>query len=222
MIESFLALLSDNFSFLLRGFLVTLELTFWSFVGGMLLATPLAIARSSEKAILRYPAMIVIDVLRGTPALMLVFWFYFMLPRFFGPLPAFTSGLIALIAFNASYSAEIIRAGIQSVGKGLVEAGRSSGLSETSILRHIVLPQAFSNMAPALVNQTVMLYKTTSIVFVIGVVDLFRAATIINNREFKPFETFILVGLIYFIPSTIVSRLNRKFEDSRRELRGQN
>lgn len=220
MFAEILTLTTKNSPFLLQGFAVTLELTFWTVVGGILLGTPLAIARCSNFALVRYPATVVIEALRGTPSLMLVFWFYFLLPRLVGSIPAFTAGLVALIAFNASYTAEIVRAGIQAVDRGLIEAGRSSGLSSTQIMRLIILPQAFSNMTPALVSQIVMVYKTTSIVFIIGVVDIFRAATIINNREFQPFEIFLFVGLVYLVPSTLVSRFSRWLETRRLHRRG--
>jgi ABC-type amino acid transport system permease subunit len=129
---------------------------------------------------------------------------------------AYVAGLVALITFNAAYSAEIIRAGIQSVDRGNIEAGRASGMTWLQISRYIVLPQAFSNMKPALISQAVMVYKTTSLIFVIGVVDFFRAATIVNNREFKSFEIFAFVALVYFIPCTIISRWSRSMEARRR------
>ena len=214
------SVISENMPFLLKGLWLTFELTFWTVTGGVVFGTPLAIARTSSQRILSYPATLIIEVLRGTPALMLIFWFYFLLPHIVGPIPAYVAGLVALIAFNSAYTAEIIRAGIQAINRGVIEAGKASGLNTLQILRLIVLPQAFANMTPALISQAVMVYKTTSIVFIIGVVELFRAATIVNNREFKPFEIYIFVGLVYLIPSTLLSRCARWLELRRLSSRG--
>jgi His/Glu/Gln/Arg/opine family amino acid ABC transporter permease subunit len=211
------SVITNNFSFFLKGFVVTLQLTALTLIGGLIVGTPLALGRSAQAKLPRYISIAVIEVVRGTPILMLIFWIYFLLPQVIGTaVNAYVAGLIALITFNAAYSAEIIRAGIQSVDRGNIEAGRSSGLTWLQISRHIVLPQAFSNMKPALMSQAVMVYKTTSLIFVIGVVDFFRAATIINNREFKSFEIFAFVALVYFIPCTIISRWSRSMEERRR------
>ena len=202
-----------NMPLFLKGFRVTMELTFLTLIGGLIFGTPLAVARSSRSYIARWVSTAIIEVVRGTPILMLIFWVYFLLPRLIGTsIGAYVAGLIALISFSAAYSAEIIRAGIQSVDPGNLEAGRASGLNWYQIARYIVLPQAFSNMKPALMSQAVMVYKTTSLIFIIGVVDFFRAATIVNNREFKSFEIFTFVALVYFIPCTVISRWSRSME----------
>ena len=211
------SVITNNISFFLNGFEVTLQLTALTLIGGLIVGTPLALGRSAQAKLPRYISIAVIEVVRGTPILMLIFWIYFLLPQVIGTaVNAYLAGLIALITFNAAYSAEIIRAGIQSVDRGNIESGRASGLTRLQISRYIVLPQAFSNMKPALMSQAVMVYKTTSLIFVIGVVDFFRAATIINNREFKSFEIFAFVALVYFIPCTIISRWSRSMEERRR------
>jgi glutamate/aspartate transport system permease protein len=203
----------NNLPFFMKGLGVTLELTALTLLGGLILGTPLAVARSAQARIPRYIAIVIIEIVRGSPILMLIFWVYFLLPRVIGTsIGAYTAGLVALVTFNAAYSAEIIRAGIQSVDRGNIEAGRATGLTWYQIVRYIILPQAFSNMKPALMSQAVMVYKTTSLIFVIGVVDFFRAATIVNNREFKSFEIFTFVALVYFIPCTIISRWSRGME----------
>ncbi|MBJ3777107.1 amino acid ABC transporter permease [Acuticoccus mangrovi] len=209
------SVITDNLYFLSTGLWTTVHLTVFTLIGGLLLGTPLALARASGHRVLRLPALLLIETIRGIPVLMLIFWIYFLLPHLVGAVPAYTAGLVALIVFNTAYSAEIVRAGINSIDHGNVEAGRATGLNLVQILRHIVLPQAFANMTPALMSQAVMVYKTTSVVFVIGIVDLFRAATIVNNREFKPIEIFAFVALVYFIPCTIVSRYTRRIEIKR-------
>lgn len=211
------SVITNNASFFMKGLGVTLQLTALTLIGGLIIGTPLALGRSSRARVPRYLSIAVIEVVRGTPILMLIFWIYFLLPQVIGTaVSAYVAGLVALITFNAAYSAEIIRAGIQSVDRGNIEAGRASGMTWLQISRYIVLPQAFSNMKPALISQAVMVYKTTSLIFVIGVVDFFRAATIVNNREFKSFEIFAFVALVYFIPCTIISRWSRSMEARRR------
>jgi len=215
------AVITNNLTFFGAGLRTTAELTLATVVGGLVFGTPLAVARASAQPWFKYPALAFIEVVRGIPILMLIFWIYFLLPRLLGTaVPNYVAGLVALIIFNAGYSAEIVRAGITAVPIGQVEAGISSGLNRLQVLRHIVLPQAFAHMTPALINQIVMVYKTTSLVFIIGVVDFFRAATIINNREFKSLEIYLFVGLVYLIPSTILSRYSRHIERNRMQRQG--
>ena len=211
-----LGVITENLPFFWTGLRTTFGLTIATVIGGLLLGTPLAVARSSSKPWLRYPALALIEVVRGIPILMLIFWIYFLLPRLLGTaVPSYVAGLVALIVFNGGYSAEIVRSGINAVPAGQTEAGVSSGLNRLQVLRHIVLPQAFAHMTPALINQVVMVYKTTSLVYIIGVVDFFRAATIVDNREFKSLEIYLFVGLVYLIPSTILSRFSRRIERNR-------
>jgi len=206
----------DNLPFLLEGFKTTLELTVLTLCGGLFFGAPLAFARSAQAALPRYFSLAIIETIRGTPILMLIFWIYFLLPRLVGvAVPAYAAGLIALIVFNTAYSAEIVRAGIQSVELSNIDAARAGGLSWFQTARYIIMPQVLSNMTPALLSQGVMVYKTTSLIYVIGVVDFFRAATIIDNREFKSVEIFTFVALVYFIPCAVISRISRKAEMKR-------
>ena len=216
-----LSVITNNWSFFASGLQTSAVLTVLTVLGGLVVGTPLAIARAAASPLARYPAMALIEIIRGVPILMLIFWVYFLLPRVIGmPVPAYGAGLIALVTFNAAYSAEIVRAGMRSVPIGQIEAGRASGLGRLHVFRFIVLPQAFANMTPALISQAVMVYKTTSLVFIIGVVDFFRAATIVNNREFKSLEIYLFVGLVYFVPSTVLSRLSRYIEHRRMARQG--
>jgi His/Glu/Gln/Arg/opine family amino acid ABC transporter permease subunit len=210
------SVITNNLPFFAKGYWNTLELTAATVVGGLVFGTPLAVARASSNGWIRNAALGLIEVIRGVPILMLIFWIYFLLPRLLGTaVPAYAAGLVALVIFNAGYSAEIVRAGMTAVQHGQTEAAIASGLSRLQALRHIVLPQAFAHMKPALINQIVMVYKTTSLVFIIGVVDFFRAAMIVDNREFKSLEIYIFVGLVYMIPSTLLSRYSRYIERKR-------
>ena len=202
----------ENFAFFMRGLLLTFELTLLIMVLGMISGLVLALMRHSHTWYLRYPSMLAIEAVRGTPVIMLVFWFFFLIPAFLGPTPAIVSGVTALVIFNAGYIAEIVRGGINSVDAGQVEAARSTGMNSWYTNRHIVLPQALQNMTPALINQAVMLFKTTSILFIIGVIEFFRVAVMVNNREFASYEIFLFVGIVYLIPTTILSRYSRVLE----------
>lgn len=205
----------ENFQFFMRGLLETFELTVLTIVLGAVLGIILGLMRYSRTWYLRYPAMLFIELVRGTPVIMLVFWFFFLIPAFFGPMPAIIPGIVALVIFNASYIAEIVRAGIASVEIGQFEAAQSTGLSSSQTNRYIVLPQALQNMTPALINQVVMLYKTTAILYIIGVIEFFRVAVMVNNREFASYEIFLFVGVVYLIPATLLSRYSRMLEAKR-------
>ncbi len=204
------SVISNNRILLFEGFITTVNLTILSILGGAVVGVALALGRISTNRLLSACSTVVIEVSRGTPALMLIFWIYFLLPRLTGhAVSSYTAALSSLIMFNAAYIAEIIRAGISSVPRGLVEAGLSSGIRHHQIMRHIVLPPAIANMLPALTSQMILAYKTTSLVFVVGVIDLFRAANIINNREFKSVEIYLFVALVYFVPCFILSLISR-------------
>lgn len=209
----------ENWSLFMRGLQRTAELTVLTVILGTVGGTLLAIARLAANRAVRYSATFFIETVRATPAIMLIFWFYFLVPRLIGAIEGVIAGLLALVFFNSAYTAEIVRAGIQAVPKGQVEAARASGLPSWRVLRHIVLPQAFDSMTPALINQAVMVFKTTSLVYIIGVIDFFRAATLINNSVYRPYEVYTFVGLVYLIPATVFSRLSRMLEKQRARAR---
>jgi His/Glu/Gln/Arg/opine family amino acid ABC transporter permease subunit len=186
--------------YLLEGLGVTMMLAFVSLAGSLVGGTFLAILRLSPWRWLRWPAILYIDVLRMVPLIMVVFWFFFLIPILTGrPVSATAAALAALIAFNSSYMAEVMRAGIQSVPRGVIEAGRCSGLTYRQCMWHLVLPIATKNILPALINRLVALVMGTSLVYVIGVTEFFRAANNVNNRIFKPYETYIAVAVVYFV-----------------------
>ena len=189
-----------NAPYMLDGLATTIVLAFVSLLGSLVAGTFLALLRLSPWWWLRWLAVIYVDVLRMVPLIMVIFWFFFLIPILTGsPVGAITAAVAALVAFNASYMAEVIRAGIQSVPRGLIEAARCSGLNYRQCMWHIVLPIAVRNILPALVSRLVALVMGTSLVYIIGVTEFFRAATNINNRIFRPYEIFIFVALVYFV-----------------------
>jgi polar amino acid transport system permease protein len=212
-VEVDFSFLASNMRYLLEGLSVTLVLATLSFVGCLAVGTFLALLRLSPWRCLRWPTGLYIDIMRMVPLIMVIFWFFFFLPILTGrPINAFIAGLAGLVAFHSTYIAEVIRAGIQSVPRGLVEAARSSGMSYRHCMWHVVLPIATRNMLPALVNRFVALFMGTSLVYVIGVTEFFRAATNLNMRAFRPYETYIFVALVYFAFCYSISRVGALLE----------
>ena len=128
------------------------------------------------------------------------------------PIPEYGVALTAFVVFEAAYFGEIVRAGIQSVPRGQVEAATALGLTRAQSMRFVVLPQAIRNMVPSLVTQMIVLFKDTSLASIIGYVDLTKAAQIVNNREIRPFELYLFIAVVYFVFTYSMSRIAARFE----------
>ena len=211
----------NNFVFLIvQGFLGigaftggTLRLAVPAIVLGSVLGTLVGLARLSRRRWLNWPAKVYVELFRGVPLVMVIFWFWFMIPALVGKsLPEYSVALAAFVIFEAAYLAEIVRAGIQSVPRGQVEAATATGLSDVRLMRHVILPQALRNMIPALVTQFIVLVKDTSLASIIGYVELTKAAQIVNNREIRPFELYLFIALVYWLCSYSMSRYARRLE----------
>ncbi len=191
----------------------TLRLALPAMILGLILGVFVALARLARSRRLRLPATIYVEFFRGVPLVMVIFWFWFILPMAFGlRLPEYGIALAAFVVFEAAYLAEIVRAGIQSVPRGQIEAASATGLGGAQTMRHVVLPQAFRNMLPALVTQFIVLFKDTSLASIIGYVDLTKAAQIVNNREIRPFELYLFIAAVYWICAYSMSRYARYLE----------
>ena len=189
-----------NWPVLLSGFVNTLKLAVLAIGASFLLGVVAGALRMSRSPYLHYPAVLYIEVIRGVPLIMVIFWFYFLTPILAGrPLDDFTSALIAFIVFEAAYLAEIVRAGIQSVPLGQVQAAISTGLTHPQAMRHVILPQAIRNMIPALVTRFIVLFMDTSLAYIIGYRELTRVARIIAEREFRAFEVYTFIAVVYFV-----------------------
>ena len=213
----------QNFSFLmLQGFVGlgafaggTLRLAVPAIVLGFMLGIAIALARLARMRWLSLAAGAYVEFFRGVPLVMVIFWFWFIIPALMGTtLPEYTVALIAFVVFEAAYLAEIVRSGIQSVPRGQVEAATASGLKRPQMMRHIVLPQALRHMMPALVTQFIVLLKDTSLASIIGYVDLTKAAQIVNNREIRPFELYLFIAVIYWLCSYSISRCAARLQRS--------
>ncbi len=198
----------------LGGLAMSILLALGGIFGAFWLGLAVGLMRISKRRAARNTALVYIEVIRGTPLLMVIFWFYFLAPIAFGhSLPEAESALIALIVFTSAYIAEIVRAGVQSLPKGQTEAARGTGLSRYQAMRHVILPQALFNMIPSFVNQFVSLTKDTSLAFIIGVNELTKAATQVNNRTLNaPTEIFITIAVLYFIICYVLTALSRRLE----------
>lgn len=198
----------------LGGLTMTVILAVGGIFGAFWLGLGIGLFRISKHRRLRWPAMVYIEIIRGTPLLMVVFWFYFLAPVLLGKtLPEAESALVALIVFTSAYIAEIVRAGVEALPKGQMEAARGTGLSHFQTMTHIILPQALFNMIPSFVNQFVSLTKDTSLAFIIGVNELTKAATQVNSRTLNaPTEIFITIALLYFVICYCLTELSRRLE----------
>ena len=216
-----LQVIANNFGFLvLQGFFGfgsfaggTLRLAVPAIVFGFVLGTAVGLARLAHSRWINIPASVYVEFFRGVPLVMVIFWFWFIIPALVGKsLPEYSVALTAFVIFEAAYLAEIVRSGIQSVARGQIEAAAATGLTRAQTMRHVVLPQALRNMIPALVTQFIVLLKDTSLASIIGYVDLTKAAQIVNNREIRPFELYVFIAAIYWLCSYGMSRYARHWE----------
>jgi len=201
------AVIIDNMPFLLKGMQTTLLLTALAMVGGIVLGTLLALARISSVKPLSFVAASYINFFRSLPLILVIFWFYFLVPLVLGrPVGGFYSVLVAFTLFEAAYYAEIIRAGITSVRAGQFQAARALGLSYGQSMRFVVLPQAFRAMIPVLLTQGIILFQDTSLVYVVGLKDFLVSAELIANRDQRLIEMFTFVAIVYLIISYSASQ----------------
>ena len=206
----------DSIPFLWEGMQLTFLLTFLAITGGLFLGVLLALARLSSIKPLSFAAASYVNFFRSMPLILVIFWFYFLVPYAVGrPVGGFYSVLVAFTLFEAAYYCEIMRAGIQSVKQGQMQAGQALGFSYKQNMQYVVLPQAFRNMTPILLTQAVILFQDTSLVYVVGLHDFLVNAEIVASRENRLIEMFSIVALVYFILclsfSLSIRSLQRKF-----------
>ena len=207
--------------YLWQGMQFTLYLTLLAMLGGIVLGTLLALMRLSSLRVLNLPAGAYVNLLRSTPLILVIFWFYFLVPliiRAIGNSPyaegigPFYSALIAFTLFEAAYYCEIIRAGIQSVPHGQVSAAYALGLNYRQAMTLVVLPQAFRNMIPILLTQGIILFQDTSLVYVVGLTDFMGAASKIAQRDGRLVEMYLFAALIYFMICYVASYFVKNFQ----------
>ncbi len=204
---------------LLQGMWVTLQLLTFAVVGGVVLGTLLALARLSSNRTLSFLAGFYVNYFRSIPLLLVITWFYFIVPFMIGwmtgkmqPIGAFTSSIIAFMMFEAAYYCEIVRAGIQSIPKGQVNAAYALGLDYRQTMRLVILPQAFRKMAPLLLQQSIILFQDTSLVYAVGLMDFLNTARSRGDITGQLHEFLIFAGVVYFVFSFIASRLVNRLQ----------
>jgi glutamate/aspartate transport system permease protein len=199
-------------SFVAKGFIFSIQLTLIAMIGGIVLGTLLALMRLSGKPWLANPAAFYVDTLRSIPLVMVILWFFLLIPKLLGPLGGEASAMITFTLFEATYYSEIMRAGIQSVPKGQVHAGYAVGMNYSQTMQLIVLPQAFRNMLPVLLTQTIILFQDTSLVYAIGAYDLLKGFEVAGKNFNRPVETYLTAAVVYFIICFSLSMLVRRLQ----------
>ncbi len=214
----------DNLGYLfLTGMSFTIRLTIFAAIGGTILGTLIALMRLSGIKILQRFAAGYVNLVRSLPLLLVIFWFYFLIPYIAQyivgserpiTLNPFYSALITFVMFEAAYFSEIMRAGIQSLPKGQVSAGYALGLTYPQVMSNVVLPQAFRNMLPILLTQTIILFQDTSLVYVLSLNDFLGIAGKIGQRDGRLTEMYLFCAVVYFVisfgASTAVRRLQSR------------
>jgi len=202
-------------SFVLKGFYFSIVLTVVATIGGVFFGTILALMRLSGKKWLDAPAAVYVNGMRSIPLVMVILWFFLLVPFLIGrPIGAEVSAVVTFIAFEAAYFSEIMRAGIQSIPRGQVYAGQAVGMTYGQNMKLIVLPQAFRNMLPVLLTQTIILFQDTSLVYAIGAYDMLKGFETAGKNFGRPIEAYLLAAVVYFVMcyalSYLVKRLHKK------------
>ena len=193
--------------FLWQGFKYSLTLTVSSMVFGIFFGTLLAMARMSSIKPLSLAAAGYVNLFRSVPLVLVIFWFYILVPLLTGvDVGAERSAYLTFAIFEAAYYCEIVRAGIQSIPRGQIAAGQAMGFTYGQNMRYVILPQAFRNVVPLLLTQTIVLFQDTSLVYVVGATDLLGAADKVAHRDNTLVEMYMLVALIYFSISFALSQ----------------
>ncbi|RQO34287.1 amino acid ABC transporter permease [Herminiimonas sp. KBW02] len=217
-------IIARTWPYLLSGLQYTLQLTVVAALGGVAFGTLLAMARLSSNKTLALIAAAYVNLMRSIPLLLVIFWFYFLMPivlqQITGAerpvqLGADRSAYITFIMFEAAYFCEIMRAGIQSISKGQVNAGYALGLTYKQSMQLVILPQAFRNMLPILLTQTIVLFQDVSLVSLLNVTDFVGAAVKVAQRDSRVVEMYLFVAVVYFVLSfalsTLVKQLQKRF-----------
>ena len=201
--------------FVLKGLIFSVVLTLVATLGGVVFGTLLALMRLSGKKWLVLPATIYVNGMRSIPLVMVILWFFLLVPLVIGrPMGAESSAVITFIAFEAAYFSEIMRAGIQSIPRGQVFAGQALGMTYGQNMKLVILPQAFRNMLPVLLTQTIILFQDTSLVYAIGAYDMLKGFEIAGKNFGHPIEAYLAAATMYFLIcyslSWSVKRLHQK------------
>lgn len=204
----------DNFPFILKGALLTFEISILAFLGGLVLSIIIGSIRENKNipVIINRIINIYIDIFRGTPLLIQLFFIYYGLPSIGINLDGFTAGILGLSLNSAAYMTEIIRSGIMAVEVGQIEAAKVLGYKKGQILFYVVYPQAIRIILPTLMNSFSTILKESSLVSVLAITELTRSGQLIYTRTYRAFEIYLVLGFLYFIMTYAVSIISKKLE----------
>ncbi|BDG32454.1 amino acid ABC transporter permease [Parageobacillus thermoglucosidasius] len=206
-----------HLTFLLQGFLVTLEVAFISIIFSFIFGIIIGVIRYTKIPGISQIFAVIVETIRNLPLLLIIFFTYFALPEVGLKLDKFYAAIVALVVFESAMLSEIVRGGLNSIDKGQIEAARSSGLTYIQTLWYIILPQALRRMVPPIVSQFISLLKDTSLAIVIALPELMNHAQIINGRNVNyVIPIFILVALMYFVVNYSLSLVSRRLEYKQR------
>ena len=201
-------------NYIQKGLIFSIQLTVIATIGGILVGTILALMRLSGKPWLVLPATAYVNTMRSIPLVMVILWFFLLIPLIIGkPIGVNLSAIITFIAFEAAFFSEIVRAGIQSIPKGQVYAGQALGMTYSQNMRLVVLPQAFRNMIPVFMTQTIIFFQDTSLVYAIGAYDLLKGFEIAGKNFGRPIETYLLAAVTYFLICFGLSRIVKRIQE---------
>ncbi len=193
--------------YLLEGVAFSLQLTLVATLGGILLGSLLAVMRTSRKRWMALPAAAYVNTMRSVPLVMVILWFFLLMPFLLGrSIGAELSAFVTFVAFEAAFFCEIVRAGMQAVPRGQVQAGLALGLSPAQNLRLVILPQAMRNMLPVLLTQVIVLFQDTSLVYAIGAYDMLKGFDVAGKILGRPIEAYLGAAVIYFVLCLLLSR----------------
>lgn len=199
--------------------MTTFELAIFALAGGIGLGMLVGLARLSKNPWIYYPITAYVNLLRNIPLILVIFWFYFVMPIIIGEAMApFPAAVIAFIIFEATYFGEIFRAGYQTISKDLTAAAFSTGMTYSQTARYILIPIAFKRMAPSLITQSIVTFQDTSLAFVIGLTELVRRSSIVDNMEVRSIELYGFAAFVYFIVCYTGSQISLYYENKAREV----
>jgi His/Glu/Gln/Arg/opine family amino acid ABC transporter permease subunit len=207
--------ITNHLNLFLNAAILTIVISFLAIGLGFALGVPLGLARISKWKIVKWPATLYVDVIRGTPLLVQLFIIYFGLPFIGLTLAPVVSATLAVGLHSSAYQAEILRGGIQSIPKGQTEAARATGMTHLQAMRYVILPQSLRLVIPPMTNEFIIVIKDSSLSYAIGVVELTKLGYQLNGDYFEPFLIFVFVALVYLIitfsTSTVMKQVERKF-----------
>ena len=209
--------IARSWPFLAAGMALSLLLVAVATAGGMVLGFGLALMRRSAHAAIAAPATAYVTVMRTVPLILVLFWFYFLVPLVIGrPVGSLAAALIAFVLFEAAFYCEIIRAGMASVRAGQIEAALATGMRRWQVMRHVIVPQGLRAMTPLLLNQIIIVFQDTSLVYVVALRDFMTTASVVASRDGRPTEMYSLVAVVYLAICFSLSKAVGHYAEARR------